>query len=185
MSKIKEGIKNKLSKLKLNKKTQIAVAGVLAVVMVIIFLNGITTSSSSSVDSKTEQVQKQTITSSGDYVLDLERRLENIVSSIKGVKKANAFIMVETSVECIYATNEEEKISGENSISNSSEIIFSKEGSATTPVKKLEIYPKIIGVLIVLEGTDDEKVRLLVINAVSVALNLENSKIEVLAGKDA
>ena len=117
---------------------------------------------------------------------NLENRLEKIVSSIDGVGGVEAFVMTETSVKTIYAGDEESKTNGEgsNSITNKTvEIVFEKNGSVSTPVISLEVYPEIVGVLIVGEGLGDEKRRLLVINAIAVALNIENSKIEVLSGK--
>ena len=94
--------------------------------------------------------------------------------------------MASQSSEFIYASDEDIKESGEGgskTISASKSLVFSKDGSTTKAIIKLEIYPKISGVLVVAEGADDEKRRLMILNAVSVALDIENSKIEVLAGE--
>lgn len=172
---------NKFSNLKskFGKKSQMALVGILAMIMLIIFFSGISKSeskTSSSLESKTTK-------STTDYVINLENRLQTIISSIKGVGETRVFVMVDASVETIYATNEDIDKDDTNS-STSTEIVFSKNGSETIPVKKLEIYPEIKGVLIVSRELDDEKKRLMVINAVSVALDLEISKIEVLEGSN-
>lgn len=182
LNRVKESLGK--SKLKLNKKSQLVLAGILALVMVIIFINGIKTSAKKS-DAQPKMNETETTTSSRSYEQQLEQRLEKIISSINGVGEVSAFVMTETSVKTIYAGNEEIKTNGENSSAstNSFEIVFEKNGTATTPIVSLEIYPEITGVLIVAEGVNDEKLRLSVINAVSVALSLENSKIEVLTGK--
>ena len=182
MGKIMKSVSEKFNnlKLKLGKKSQLALAGVLSAVMLIIFINGITSSSNAG---KTNIEEKAETSSVLSYNQDLEKRLESIISSIKGVGETEVFVSTETSVETIYATNNEDNKSGENVNSSQTEIVFYKNGSTTTPVVKMEIYPKITGVLVVAEGVDDEKLRLMVINAVAVALDLENSKIEVLMGK--
>ena len=168
---------------KLGKKSQLVLAGILAIVMLIIFFKGVSSTASSK---ETENRENETKIQSGDYVEVLEMRLENILSSIDGVGKVKTFVMTETSVRTIFAGNEEVKSSTDGTSSTESqttEIIFSKDGSSSTPVSSVEIYPEVVGVLIVAEGVDDEKLRVLMINAVAVALNIENSKIEVLSGK--
>lgn len=182
MGKLSNKLSEKLKSLKINlgKKSQLALAGVLAVVMLIFFFKGINANKQESTSSTIDN--EETLTRAESYNEMLEERLEKIISSIKGVGKTEVFIMTETSIEKIYATNEEQKNinDGQNS---TKEIVFSKNGSSSNPVLKLEIYPKITGVLVVAEGVSDEKLRLMVINAVSVALDIENSKIEVLLGK--
>lgn len=165
-------------KLKIGKKSQMALVGVLTMIMLIIFFNGIK-SNSKSTDSQV-RVNNE-INSDSSYVETLEDRLQNIISSLKGIQNAKVFIMTETSVEYVYATNEEYRLDAGHE-DKSTEITFEKNGSNSIPIKKLEIYPKITGVLIVADGVDDEKKRLVVLNAVSVALNVEISKIEVLQG---
>jgi len=188
MGKFVKKISEKLKSIrfKLGKKSQILLAGILALIMLIIFFNGMKSSSQSTTGSENKQIEAETTTGSASYEKELEERLDRIISSIKGVGEVEVFVMTETSVETIYAGNEEQKSSGEGNnatTTQSVEIVFEKNGSISTPIVSLEIYPEITGVLIVAEGVNDEKLRLLVINAVSVALNIENSKIEVLSGE--
>ena len=170
---------------KLGKKSQMAIAGILAIIMLIVFFNGIkskTDDSKGGADAQFVEVEQPIV----KYERELELRLEQIISSINGIGTVEAFVMTDTSIETIYAGNKEEKTSGEGanlSKTQTVEIVFEKNGSVSTPIIGLEIYPEITGVLIVAEGVNDEKMRLLVINAVAVALNIENSKIEVLSGK--
>ena len=181
LNKLKEKIS--MGKVKLNKRSQLVIAGILGLVVLIIFMNGIR-STTKDKGVKVEKIQT-TETSFGSYEKHMEQRLENILSSISGVGDVNVFVMTETSVKTIYAGNEDVKTSGENSAgaNQTFEIVFEKNGTTTTPIISLEIYPEITGVLVVAEGVNDEKLRLCVINAVSVALDIENSKIEVLTGK--
>ena len=184
MGKFLNQIKEKLQnfKFKLNKKSQLALAGILGLVVLIIFVNGIRSGAEGGIEK--EESQPQTMVQ-GSYEQQMEKRLEKILSTIDGVGNVNVFVMTETSVKTIYAGNEDLKTNGENTNSKnqSIEIVFEKNGTTTKPIVSLEIYPEITGVLIVAEGADDEKLRLCVINAVSVALDIENSKVEVLSGK--
>lgn len=187
MGKFLKGLKEKADEIKkrFGKKSQVALAGILAIIMLIIFFKGINASPSKSAEvGKTSSPTNE----NNDYVSKLEIRLEKIIGSIKGVGEVNVFVMTETSVKTIYASNEERKTSVDDSgqtNSESVEIVFNKNGSETTPIVSVEIYPEVVGVLVVASGVNDEKLRLLVTNAVSVALNIENSKIEVLTGEKA
>lgn len=184
MGKILEKLTEKLkgTKSKLGKKSQLIIAGILTIIMLIIFLNGILGSDKSE-EKVSSAIQKES-TETSDYVTGLENRLENILTSLSVVDGVEVFIMTETSTKTIYATDEkkDEDLSdgGTNSISSSVEIVFSKEGSSSMPIVAVEIYPEIVGVLVVAQAENDEKTRLMILNAVSIALSVENSKIEVL-----
>lgn len=185
MGKILKSLSDKMGKMKakLGKKSQLLLAGILAIILLIIFFDGILSGkNASSSDASVNPVEEE---QAGDlYVENLETRIEAILSSLSSVSKVEAFIMTETSVQTIYATDEtkdtDSSDSGINSASSSVEIVFSKNGSVSNPIVAVEIYPEIVGVLIVAEAGGDEKTRLMLINAVAVALNVENSKIEVL-----
>lgn len=179
MSKFKLKLNEFLANLKtkLGKKSQMALAGVLAIVMLIIFFGSIKNN-----EPEVDNGENVETLATKDYLQSMEERLVKIVSSIKGVGKTQVFLMAETSIEKIYATDTDNSVAGDSESSSTEEIVFSKNGSESLPVVRLEIYPKITGALIVIEGGGDEKLRLMVLNAVSVALSLENSKIEVLEG---
>ena len=172
-------------KTRFNKKTQFAVAIILSLVMLIIFVDALKKPTSEKAENKKNVEESR---SSGDYVSNLETRLEKMLSSLNGVNDTKVFIMTETSVKTIYAVDEKLEESGEESKKNktsaSTEIVFSKEGSTSSPIVSVEVYPEIVGVLIVADTKKDEKTRLMILNAVSVALNVSNSKIEVLLTED-
>ena len=171
-------IKNKFSK-----KGNILLALILSVVALVVFCSALKsvqgkTEDSSNKDNKTESMQ--------DFISNTECRLENILQSIKGVGDVSVFIMASQSSEFVYITDDE--INKTQSAGNSTEsitasVVTIKNGNDSAPVLKMEIYPKITGVLIVAEGAGDEKRRLMILNAVAVALDIENSKIEVLAAE--
>lgn len=173
-------------KQKFGKKSQMIVVLILSLVMLIIFFNGLKKPSQN--EAKTKQ-NSEAIETKEDYVRDLENRLENLLQSLNSVSSAEVFIMTETSTKVIYAVDEKRDesmaLGDTKEVTSSSEIVFSKNGSSSTPIVSVEVYPEIVGVLIIADSTGDEKTRLMIINAVSVALNINNSKIEVLLANDA
>ena len=182
-SKLK-ALSEKLNSIKnrLGKKTQLVVAIILSLIMLIIFVDALKKPKDAS---GAEKVEVEESSSGGDdYILKLESRLENLLSSINGVNGAEVFIMTETSVKTIYLSDEKNEESGSEGksekVSSSTEIVFSKDGSKQVPIVEVVIYPEITGVLIVADTKKDEKTRLMLLNAVSVALGVSNSKIEVL-----
>ena len=177
--------KLKLIKGRLGKKSQMVVVLILSLVMLIIFFNGLGD------DKKTTDIttSKNSETPGTDYVSSLENRMEKILQNLSTISSCEVFIMTETSSRVVYAVDEkkeESMSSGEKKdTSSSTEIVFNKGGSTQTPIVSVEIYPEIVGVLVVAECSGDEKTRLMIINAISVALNVSNSKIEVLLTHDA
>lgn len=184
MGKLMDKIKAKLnSGGGVRKKVQLVIAGLLAIIMLIIFIKSFKTKSSA-LSYKSEENISVEQDDETDYVMSLEARLTTILSSIKGVENVKVFVMTEASVKRVYAVDEDKQLESDgNNGKYKSEIVFEKNGSSSTPVVSVEVYPEITGVLIVADGVNDEKLRLMVINAVSVALNIQNSKIEVLSGK--
>ena len=61
--------------------------------------------------------------------------------------------------------------------------IFNKDGSSSSAVIVVKKYPEIEGVLIVASGADDVKLKLKIIDAISVVLSIAPTNIEVLEGK--
>jgi putative ABC transport system ATP-binding protein len=89
-----------------------------------------------------------------------------------------------SSIEIIYAEDKEVKTSGgENGSSTELEsIVFSKDGTKTSAVVIKKNYPKIEGVLVVAKGANDEKKRIMIINALATVLDINITDVEVLAG---
>ncbi len=169
------------SKILSNKKVQLAVAVVLSFVLLLICFN---TSESASTNSEINEVLESNMAMSENYEVGVEGRIVNIVNSINGISDAKAFVYTKGSIEIIYAEDKEIKTSGgENGNSTELEsIVFSKDGTKTAAVVIKKNYPKIEGVLVVAKGADDEKKRIMIINALATVLDINITDIEVLAG---
>ena len=126
------------------------------------------------------QVQNDSLS----YEYDIEHRIESIVNSISGVSEASAFVYTKGSVEVVYGEDSSTKLSSEDgsALSETSSVVFSKDGTKTVPVIIKKNYPIIEGVLVVAKGADDEKKRIMIINALASVLGININSIEVLAG---
>lgn len=178
VTKIKQFLISKKSKL--GKKFELALAFLLGLVVIVIFIGSFNNQTKE--ESKEEIKEEETIDA---YIESTEQRLQNILSSIKGAGRVKVFISANESTKFIYVSDSDIKTSGEGSSisSSSNSIVFTKNGTYLEPILELQIYPQIQGVLIVAEGATNEKTKLSLINATSIALNLEISKIEVLAAE--
>ena len=168
-------------KLKFDKKGKLLLALILSIVVLVIF--GMALKGTKSQQKEVTKEDNGSSVGMQDFISSTENRLENILGAIKGVGGVNVFIMTNQSTEFIYVTDDSvDKSQADNRLDEvlSSSIVFSKNGSESKPILKLEIYPEIVGVLVVAEGANDEKKRLMILNAVATALDIENTKIEVL-----
>lgn len=117
------------------------------------------------------------------YVNQMEDRIVNIVESVSGVSNVKCLVYTTTSIEIEYATDVSES-GGENhsDFQKNSALVFEKDGSKNIPVIIKKNYPKIVGILVVAKGVDDEKTKLSIINALASVFDINISSIEVLSG---
>lgn len=110
------------------------------------------------------------------YVKDLENRLEKTLSEIKGAGNVSVVITVDSGKETIYAS---EKVTvsenGKTTVTESPILVNGK------PVVVKENYPEIVGVLIVAQGANSISVMKNIQQAAVSLLNINLSRIEILA----
>ena len=165
------------SKFLANKKIQILVAVILSMIILLIAFGGHESSVS-------EEIKGSTVPNPQSYEKDIEGRIETIVNSISGISDAKAFVYTRSSVEIVYAEDIEKKLSSkeEGVIAEVKTIVFSKDGTTSSAVVVKKIYPQIEGVLVVAKGADDEKKRIMIINALTSVLGINIGAVEVLSG---
>lgn len=170
------------SKFLSNKKIQLSIACLLALIIALIAFSGSGDSSSKNESNTANNIESGS--SGASYEEVIEDRIESIVNSIGGITEANAFVYTKGSIEIIYGEDVEIKTSGSSgeSVVESKAIAFSKDGSTTSAVIVTKKYPEIEGVLVVAKGADDEKKRIMIINALASVLGININSIEVLAG---
>lgn len=159
-----------------NKKVKIC--SVLLVICVI-FLIAIKVNGTTNKSTQSKISESQTTLDS--YENDIEKRIVDIVSSISGVRNVKCMVYTKSSIEIEYFV---EKTSDERSeeIKKSEVLSFQKNGSSTEPVIIKKVYPKIVGILVVAEGVENEKTRLSIINALASVFDINIASIEVLRG---
>lgn len=174
-----EDDKQKIKKLGFlnNKKILIAVAVVLSLVLILLFFK--------SSGSGTTQTKKQINNAEtyDEYVDYTEKRIKNIISSIKGVGEVKVIISTNNSPEIVYAKDLQKKDISDTEYLVEESVVYEKDGSRSSGLIVYKKYPKIDGILVVAGGANDEKIRIMIINALSTVFDVEISKIEVLAGQ--
>ena len=165
------------SKFLSNKKIQILIAVILSMIILLIAFGGQESSVS-------EEIKESTVSDFQSYEKDIEGRIETIVNSISGISDAKAFVYTRSSVEIVYAEDIEKKLSSkeEGIVAEVKTIVFSKDGTTSAAVIVKKIYPQIEGVLVVAKGADDEKKRIMIINALTSVLGINIGAVEVLSG---
>jgi stage III sporulation protein AG len=172
-----------IEKIKKIKNFEIYIAVIFVLIILLIYF-----SSNFSCSSPKKTSNEDAYQSAYDYCEQIESKLRNILSTIKNAGRVDVMITFESTPERIiaYITNSSSNISSggngiynENTTNTSTPQIIYVDGDQIPLILK-EISPKVTGVLVVAEGADDVKVKLDIINAVSVVLDVSADKIKVL-----
>lgn len=166
-----EAVFEKLIKGGKNKKTAvIAVAG-----FAVIFILFASEMLPKSTESKAEQ---GAVFSSAQYCADLEKRAQEIVSSIEGAGETKIMITLAETGEYVYAKNNKNT----NKSSNSSNDISSQQDYVIIDDSGLLLKttePRVKGVAVVCEGGDNLAVQQQIYSALGALLNVSSARISV------
>ena len=163
---------NIVQKIKRDKKAQYILIGFIVVVILIaMFVSS----------NKPEETTTPTVSQTDQvslYVYDLENRLSNTLSKVKGVGSVSVVITVESGKETVLAmtTTTKDTLNGKE-VEQTPVVINGK----TVVVK--ENNPKITGVLIVAKGADSIAVMTKIQQATMSLLNIDLCQIEILTMK--
>ena len=114
--------------------------------------------------------------------LDLEERLEFLLSQIDGAGKVNVLLSLERGSETVYQYDSQRSIRGDEEEFETETVLISEDGREE-PVVIRTIYPTYKGALIVCQGADSAAVRLNIVQAVSSLTGLGSDKITVVKMK--
>ncbi len=154
-----KGLKKLLSKVKI----EYLIIGIIAIVCLLTISGSFSKKSTS--DDKSDV---------DEYVENLESKLKKNLSLVSGAGKVSVIISVESGMETVLATV---KTHDDDTIREEPFTVGGKTVVIT------ETYPKISGVVIVAEGADNLQVRVSLINATCVFLNIDSEKIQILTRK--
>ena len=181
-------------KLKNFKKTENLIFLVIILVVTIIFINIILKDDTeSSKDDYNIIDSTKILASEANSVTDnsLEKNLEKILSTIKGVGEVNVFINYSESSRTIAMYDEKTTVSSteENdsnggirnttSTETQKDVIFSDFNGGKKPVTEKVVMPVIEGAIITAKGASNASVKTNIINATQAATGLSIDKIQV------
>lgn len=120
--------------------------------------------------------------STSSYSQMIELKIENMLSNISAISLVDVMVMVDSSPTINYLTQKEStKTTGSSgeSVIEKEEIVYEKNGSSQVPVIVSTTYPKITGVLLVLNNVD-VSTKISIQNAVAGVLNISSDSIFIL-----
>lgn len=121
------------------------------------------------------------------YIAQMEERLEQMVSSIRGAGRAEVMITLNNGVEYVYANEEKtnsDHTESESQVSvrddNQKTIVTVDAENGKSGLLVTEIQPIVRGVVVACEGASDETVAALVNEAVRTALDIAEKRVCVI-----
>ena len=168
-NKFSEKISKLFEKIRDNKKIQIFL--ICSVLLIVLLYYFISTTKTNKTNTEVENVASTTT----DYVRYVEDKLENTLKSIENVRTVNVNVSLETGFEYVYATKDETKTTSSGTLSSSELILVSGQ-----PILLKEIYPKIQGVVVVVNEVD-VKTKLAILEAIQTVLEISNEKISIIS----
>ena len=176
MADFREKFKNLFEKIKKIKHIQIYLVVGLAILMVGVYISTL---------SKKKETKDSTIdnscsefSTSAEYVTYLENKLENVITSIKGVGQAEVIITLEKGFEYIYQTEEETRSTSNGTSITTTEVVM-VDGK---PIIKEEIYPIVKGIVVVAKGSSDVAIRLDIQSVIQTVIDIDGSQIKIMEG---
>ncbi len=157
-------------KLLKNKKLMMIVAGVAAGLCLVLAGNLKNDTSKGTDTSKEELYSSEELTV---YTEKLEKRLEELVGNIAGVKDVDALITFESSKENVYASNGE----------NRDFVIIQNSDGSESGIKLMEINAKVRGIAIVCDYGGNEALKAEIISMLTSLFNIGSNRISVMPAK--
>ncbi len=123
------------------------------------------------------------------YAAQLERRLEEIISSVEGAGQSRVMVTLQNGGEYLYAS--EDSISTDNSASTDSggrqssgereehrsSFIIIDTGQGEQALVRTELMPSVSGVVVVCPGADDPQVAQRIMSVVTTALDISPKRV--------
>ena len=169
------------SKLKSIKNIKLIFAFVLGAVLLLVYY--------SSSLYKSDTVSQNEYQEVSSYTQSIERKLQQVLSSIDGAGKVEVMVGFDSGLELVVAYSTETKTTTSNASGGKSETtivvqtpVLVNEKGTTKPIVLKEKLPIPQSVVIVASGANDIKVKLNLIKAAQTTLGVESGKIEVFVG---
>lgn len=168
------------NKLKAVKHIEFLIAIIfVAIILLIYFSSGV------SVSEGTKEKENTEFSSVLEYSKEMEDKIKNVLSKIKDAGEVSVMINCESGYELKIAYTTETTKKVENSIPVETTVqtpVMITNNGETSPVVLEYISPKIKNVIIVASGAENTNVKLELIRAVEVLLNISATAIQVFTG---
>jgi len=194
----KGAMKEYIAKFKEIKKTEWILIILVLSIIISIYASTLNKSSDTNQDNSPPETQSglHWIENDDNYESREEKRLKEILSTIKGAGRVEVMITYVSSKEIVTAMNtvesttttEEEDNNGGTRLINQTDrnaqpsTFNDAEGSK--PIILKEVEPEIRGVIIISEGANDIRVKMELMKAVQVALGIKPNQVEVFPMKE-
>ncbi|MBP3481115.1 MAG: hypothetical protein J6K66_05900 [Clostridia bacterium] len=155
------------------------------IMLIILALIGILMITAGGMFQKSDEDKEKDVFDEKVYIEDLEKRIGEMVSSIKGAGESRVVINIISTTESVYVKENKKSYdsSSEKSKSETEDSVLTmtdSSGNEYALVTK-QIMPQIGGVTVVCDGGEDATVKASVINAVCTVLNIGANKVCVIA----
>lgn len=164
-----------------NKVKLIVCIGVLGMVLILI----------SSFTGKSKPVSEPEPTGTAeDYIVSMEKKLLNLVTSIEGVGRANVMVTMESGTQYVYAKEEKKNLDTTKDYSGEEEmtvvqkdnleqryILVDGGGGRKQALLETQLEPVVKGVVVVCEGAENPLVEQRIMNAVTTALAIPSNRV--------
>lgn len=161
-------------------------------IMIFILADMLNAGKKKTIDNRENSVEEPAYSIPSDYSTVLEKKLEEILSQLKGVGKVNVMITLEETTEIVPAfnttknnetTKETDSQGGTREIVREDMTIQVVTGDEGSPIVLKEIKPTIKGVIVIAEGAEDLSVKEMLYEAVKTVLGIPGNRVEVYSSK--
>ena len=186
----KEGIKQMITSIGMDKLLLLALCGVVLVIVSI--PDGNRQKTGSRKENALSQETEALTVSGEDYFAALERRVEELLSGIDGVKRVRVMITLKSSGEKValkestYEPSDSKQQEGEmqkeeNTYQNREVVVYEKDGQGNTiPYVVKETMPQIEGIAVVVKGGMTPEMNLQITSTLLALFHVEAHKISVI-----
>lgn len=117
---------------------------------------------------KTKEVKSDELKLSKEYIESLEKKIEDFLLTVEGIRRVNVIITLDTSSEKVYAQNQ-----------STLDIITINSSGGESPVYVTEIYPTVRGIAISCTNGDNADMRIKLTKLISAYLGISSNRIEI------
>ena len=148
----------------LKKNKRIIAIGTICVLGILMILLG-----SINIRDSTEESEKINYEA---YTTDLEKKIENFLLSIDGIKNAKVIVTLDTSSEHVYAQNQ-----------STYDFLTINSANGESPVHITDIYPTVRGIAISCTNGNSDGMKIKITKLISAYLGISSNRIEIVAIK--